>query len=149
MSEPSILYLPALAGGPAKGGALCRLDDIEDGGALNFSFGEGAAGTAIFLLRRGTAVYGYLNVCPHAGSPLDWIPGKFLNATGTMIQCATHGARFRIEDGFCERGPCPGSSLTPVALAVEDGHVVALGEATASGGPGEPEIALGREAGSP
>ena len=42
---------------------------------------------------------GYVNSCPHLGSPLDWVPNRFLSADGRHVLCATHGALFRIEDG--------------------------------------------------
>ncbi|MEE8263379.1 MAG: Rieske (2Fe-2S) protein, partial [Gammaproteobacteria bacterium] len=41
-----------------------------------------------------------------------WVPDQFLDETGNLLQCATHGALFRIEDGFCVAGPCTGASLT-------------------------------------
>lgn len=68
-------------------------------------------------------MYGYLNACPHTGGPLDWVPGRFLNAEGDLIQCSTHGALFRIEDGFCVAGPCAGASLTPVSLKIQDDDI--------------------------
>ena len=42
----------------------------------------------------------------------------------TFIQCATHGALFRLVDGLCVYGPCAGEYLTAVAMAVVDGDVV-------------------------
>jgi nitrite reductase/ring-hydroxylating ferredoxin subunit len=35
---------------------------------------------------------------------------------GQYIQCATHGALFRFEDGLCLAGPCPGKHLQSVPL---------------------------------
>jgi nitrite reductase/ring-hydroxylating ferredoxin subunit len=43
------------------------------------------------------------------------------------ILCAAHGAEFRIEDGYCLRGPCMGDRLEPIEVAVEDGSVVLKG----------------------
>jgi len=39
------------------------------------------------------------------------------------FQCSTHGARFRIADGYCVAGPCRGERLSAVAVRVEDGVV--------------------------
>ncbi len=47
------------------------------------------------------------NHCPHAGSPLDWIPGRFFSDDGTELVCHTHGARFDPLSGACLAGPCP------------------------------------------
>ncbi len=97
---------------------LCRLDEISDPGGKGFVSGEGAARREIFVMRKGGRVWGYENRCPHAGIPLDWQPDQFLDASKTLIQCATHGALFGIEDGFCVAGPCKGKSLTPIAVRV-------------------------------
>jgi len=47
------------------------------------------------------------NHCPHAGSPLDWIPGQFYNDDGDQLICHTHGAHFDPLSGNCISGPCP------------------------------------------
>jgi nitrite reductase/ring-hydroxylating ferredoxin subunit len=102
--------------------ALCRLDEIPDGGATavdaRLPDGEGS----LILLRQGTQVRGYLNVCPHAGRRLDYAPGKFLLKNDTLT-CAVHGATFSQGDGLCIGGPCRGEHLRAVALSVEAGEV--------------------------
>jgi nitrite reductase/ring-hydroxylating ferredoxin subunit len=52
-------------------------------------------------------VRAYRNACPHTGSPLDWLPGRFFSADGHELVCATHGARFDPLTGACLSGPCP------------------------------------------
>jgi nitrite reductase/ring-hydroxylating ferredoxin subunit len=47
-----------------------------------------------------------------------------MNLDKSRILCATHGAEFRIEDGYCVLGPCTGQSLEPVAVKLRDGNVV-------------------------
>ena len=102
---------------------LCRCDELPDPGSKSCVI-KGAAGPEeIFLVRRGDAVYGYRNQCPHTGGPLDWVPDQFLDLDKRYIQCATHDARFRIEDGYCVMGPCAGQALQPVAVRVESGWV--------------------------
>jgi nitrite reductase/ring-hydroxylating ferredoxin subunit len=71
----------------------------------------------------------YRNACPHLGVPLDWAPGKFLNADGTRLICATHGAEFRIADGFCVRGPCQGQTLVRIPSRIVDGMVMVAADA--------------------
>jgi nitrite reductase/ring-hydroxylating ferredoxin subunit len=107
---------------------LCHLDEIEDGEGKGFCFGAGERLTEIFVVRDGTSVYGYLNVCPHAGSPLDWQPDRFMNEDGSFIMCHTHGALFRIEDGYCIAGPCAGDGLTRIALDLDEQKRVVLKE---------------------
>lgn len=103
--------------------ALCRVDDIPDGGARGFA-AAGGGFTGLFAVRRAGEVYVYVNSCPHIGTPLDWAPGRFLTADGARIICATHGAEFGIEDGVCLRGPCLGARLEPVMMALKDGIIL-------------------------
>jgi nitrite reductase/ring-hydroxylating ferredoxin subunit len=90
----------------------------------------------VFVVRQGDRVYGYLNQCPHTGGPLDWVPDQFLNLEQDHIQCATHGALFHIQDGFCVAGPCAGDRLTPVPTSVEDGEIVVRPGAGGAAGQG-------------
>ena len=100
---------------------LCALADIADPGGKGFVLDDGRR---IFVIRRGRRVWGYVNACPHQGVNLDWRPDVFLSVDRSAIQCSTHGARFRIEDGECLAGPCLGSALSPVPVAVAGGMVV-------------------------
>lgn len=102
---------------------LCRLDEIDDPGGKGFEV-EGRQ--PVFVIRKDGALHGYMNVCPHQGTPLDWKPDTFLTVDKDMIQCATHWALFRIEDGHCLKGPCIGRSLTPVEIELRDGEVVLI-----------------------
>ncbi|MDJ0949893.1 MAG: Rieske (2Fe-2S) protein [Alphaproteobacteria bacterium] len=112
---------------PAPGYPLCALAEIPDGGGRGFVFGGGTERRAIFVVRRGDRVFAYENSCPHVGTPLDWVPDQFLDRDGAHILCSTHGALFRIEDGYCLSGPCAGDRLSQVAVAVRDGMVVMRG----------------------
>lgn len=102
--------------------ALCRLDEIPDGGATAVDATLADGEESLILLRRGERVHGYLNVCPHAGRRLDYAPGKFLLKNDTLI-CAVHGATFNQADGLCIAGPCRGEHLRTVAVQVEAGEV--------------------------
>jgi nitrite reductase/ring-hydroxylating ferredoxin subunit len=103
---------------------LCHLHDLADPGSRGFTLQTAEVLKDIFVVRRGEAVYAYMNSCPHTGSPLDWQPDQFLNLDRTLIQCATHLALFRIADGHCVAGPCAGQALTPVAVTLKDGWVL-------------------------
>ena len=102
---------------------LCRLDDIPEGGSRGFGPARGGF-TGLFAVRRGGNVFVYVNCCPHIGTPLDWMPDRFLTADGARIVCATHGAEFGIEDGVCVRGPCLGAGLEPVMIQIKDGLIL-------------------------
>jgi nitrite reductase/ring-hydroxylating ferredoxin subunit len=110
-------------GDPLPGTALCALDDIDDPGAKGLTLGEGASQLNIFLVRKDSAVYAYLNLCPHAATRLDNWPDRFLTQDERHILCGNHAALFRIEDGLCTSGPCAGKSLERVPVEVRDGMV--------------------------
>ncbi len=106
----------------SAGRVLCRLGEIEDGEGRGFEIEDPAAAggkRAIFVIREDEAVHGYENTCPHLGTPLDFPPDHFISADGSHIVCSTHGALFRIEDGYCFSGPCAGASLRPVPVRVD------------------------------
>ena len=106
---------------------LCRLDSIPDGGSRGFAVETPHGTRDIFVVRRGDAVFGYENSCPHIGTPLDWTPDQFLSEDRSHIVCATHGAKFRIDDGLCFSGPCHGEKLAQVALEIAEGMIVLPG----------------------
>ncbi len=102
---------------------LCRLDDLPDNSSRGFAL-DGEPRLEMFIVRCADRVYAYRNSCPHTGAPFDWLPDQFLNAERTLIQCATHAAQFRIDDGVCVAGPCTGARLTALPATVIDGVVV-------------------------
>lgn len=117
---------------------LCRLEDIPDGEGKGFELepadADRLAGGAeqIFVVRQGERIYGYVNACPHLSTPLDWVEDQFMTQDKRGILCATHGAMFRIDDGFCVAGPCEGDSLSRLGLSCdESGHIILRGSVVA------------------
>ncbi len=100
---------------------LCNLSDIEDPGSRGFRVGRRER---LFIVRRGNEVFGYINLCPHQGTTLDWNPDTFLTIEKDYILCATHGAFFEIHNGMCVAGPCIGRSLAPVEIKIKDGQIM-------------------------
>ena len=105
---------------------LCRLDELADPGSKGSQANLGGTVEEILVVRRDNRVFGYINSCPHTGGPLDWMPDQFLSTDKRHIQCATHAALFRLDDGICVAGPCAGDRLTAVPLQVESGNVYLL-----------------------
>ena len=106
------------------GAVLCALDEVPDGGSQGFVAETAEGRRAVLAVRHGRSVFVYVNSCPHIGAPLDFKPGQFLNLERTHIQCANHGALFRIEDGHCVSGPCVGKSLQAVPVQVRNDTVL-------------------------
>ncbi len=109
---------------------LCALTEIDMPGSRGFSIDSEQGGIQLFVVRSGSDVVAYLNSCPHTGGPLDWVPDQFLNIDNDRIQCATHDALFRIEDGLCIQGPCAGQYLVPVGVEIKAGRVLVTIEAS-------------------
>jgi nitrite reductase/ring-hydroxylating ferredoxin subunit len=103
---------------------VCRLTELDPQGARAFTIGAGDWPLRGFVVRVGDAVHGYVNRCPHAGHPLNLLPDRFLTPDGALILCSSHGALFEKSTGRCVAGPCPGRSLTCVALEIRYGYVL-------------------------
>ena len=109
------------AGAAAPRGALCRVEDIPDGGAIGAHVSSSTGGFDLILMRLGDRVFAYHNECPHAGRNLDYAPGQFL-VKDARIVCAVHGATFAVDSGACLGGPCR-SGLVAMPIEVIDGEV--------------------------
>ncbi len=109
------------------GRVLCKLDDIEDGQAKSFALVEEPGGREIFVVREDGRVFGYVNSCPHLGTPLNLQDDIFVSDDSGLIICSTHGALFEIADGDCVSGPCAGQALEAVPVALDaEGRVVLI-----------------------
>jgi len=91
---------------------LCELNDLQEQQATEMVVEQ----RQLFAVRYNDCVYAYWNICPHMGSPLNWVPNQFLDINKESIQCALHGALFEIKTGQCTMGPCYGDALQPVKL---------------------------------
>ncbi len=100
---------------PDEGGAVCfdlRVEHrMRDGRVVEI-------GEQGFVVRFQGRLRAWRNVCPHAGSPLDWIPGRFFSEDGTQLLCHTHGASFDPLTGDCLAGPCE-RGLDALPLEIE------------------------------
>jgi nitrite reductase/ring-hydroxylating ferredoxin subunit len=54
----------------------------------------------LLVVRMGETVHAMHNVCAHAGGPLN--EGKLVD---DCVECPWHGSRYRLSDGFAQRGP--------------------------------------------
>jgi naringenin degradation protein FdeD len=115
---------------PLSDRVLCRVDELAEGSARGFRFGLGTAVRAVIIVKKGGAIYAYDDACPHMGTPLAFLPDRYFDRDGRDLLCATHGARFRVEDGFCLSGPCAGRSLTRATIRIESDVIVLAGEET-------------------
>jgi nitrite reductase/ring-hydroxylating ferredoxin subunit len=111
--------------------ALCAGTALVDGGPgvrfdLEQDLGKRWVAATGFVVRHQGRVHAYLNECRHVPSELDWQPGRFFDAAGLYLICATHGAMYRPEDGLCIQGPCAGQRLIALRVEERDGQVLWL-----------------------
>jgi nitrite reductase/ring-hydroxylating ferredoxin subunit len=99
----------------------CHLDQLAAGVVRVVHLSPDPLGRpreALVLIDQTRTPRAYLNLCRHLPVPLDAASRQFL--AGGHLQCLTHGARYRLEDGLCVRGPCRGESLIALELRVID-----------------------------
>ena len=108
---------------PAPGVRLCARGDLLDPGAKGFFFRARAQSVRGCVVGRAGDVRGFIDRCPHTGTPLAALPDRYLTREGDLIVCSTHGAMFRPRDGLCMAGPCEGRSLWPWPVTVSDNEV--------------------------
>lgn len=109
---------------PPPGVRLAELDDIADGAARNFVLQMRDGRFHGFVVRRGGAVFGYRDRCPHMGLPLAQALDRYVTDDGALIQCSWHGALFDVESGACVAGPCLGGRLSEWPVTVAGGAIV-------------------------
>jgi len=105
---------------------LTSLKDLPEGSSRGFSVNTPSGYVDVFLVHKNSRLVAYRNSCPHTGGPLDWVPDQFLDLDRDLIQCATHDALFRIEDGACIAGPCAGKALSPVTVKISNDEIFLL-----------------------
>ena len=103
---------------------LGPLDLIADGAARNYVLQIGDKRFHGFVVRRGEAVFGYVDRCTHQGLPLAQQLDRYLTPDGGLIACSWHGAVFTVEEGTCVGGPCLGARLAPWPVTMRDGRIV-------------------------
>lgn len=98
---------------------LCAASEIAEGHSKGFEIN----GLRLFAVRKDGLVHVYENRCPHRQIPLEWLPDQFLDTSASLIQCATHGALFLIDNGECVAGPCAGQFLSALPCSERDGII--------------------------
>lgn len=101
---------------PADGSwrRVCAKRDLLPGSLQQVSLGRNAMGIPLSVLVGISSegdLFAYQNLCKHLPIPLDGGSGDFFGGDVDTLRCGTHGALYRVSDGFCTRGPCRGTFL--------------------------------------
>ncbi|ACF14995.1 Rieske (2Fe-2S) domain protein [Chloroherpeton thalassium ATCC 35110] len=100
--------------------AVASIADVPPGKYKNFELElDGFRQHGVLINYHGD-FHAYLNVCPHAGIPLDTVDKGIFNADGSYLICRKHWALFQPETGICVSGPCPIAPLSKLVVHVEN-----------------------------
>ena len=103
---------------------VCASTDLIEGGkGHRFRVNFNGDTVSAFVVRTDGAIRSYLNRCSHVPVELDWNHGDFLDDSGRIIVCATHGAMYDGTSGRCLGGPCDGAALVGLEVVERDGVV--------------------------
>lgn len=102
---------------------LCNSHDLVEGGpAVPFDVVYAGQTCRAFAVRYRGEAHAYLNRCSHVAMELDWQPNRMFDATGQWLLCASHGAVYHPETGWCAGGPCRGG-LVNIRVSENSGVV--------------------------
>lgn len=93
--------------------------ELASGEARSFAFERGGETLEGFVLQHPSGLVAYLNRCPHFAVDLDMGDGRFYDPAVDRIYCKTHGAEFRVSDGYCDHGPCLGDALEKFEVQID------------------------------
>lgn len=103
---------------------ICNSDEVlEAGKGIRFPLLAGGDEETGFVVRYDGKAHAYLNRCAHVPVQLDWTPGEFFEGSGLYIMCATHGAIYVPDTGYCTGGPCRGGRLRKITVTEIDGKI--------------------------
>ena len=110
---------------PDRTRVICKSDDVaEREQGLRFELPELGEYVTGFVVRYNGVVQAYVNRCAHVPVELDWNEGDFFNITKDYLICATHGAHYQPETGYCVMGPCKGRALEKIAVIERDNEIL-------------------------
>ena len=105
---------------------VCKAEQLRQGEIIAVKLGSNEYGIpreGLVVVDESGTPHCYLNECKHLPIPLDGGSRDFFDAGGRHLFCGTHGAVYRLEDGYCLEGPCEGEALEAIPLSIEDGVV--------------------------
>jgi nitrite reductase/ring-hydroxylating ferredoxin subunit len=104
---------------------VCESSELaEREHGIRFALPELGEHVTGFVIRYKGLVHAYINRCAHLAVELDWNEGDFFNMDKNYLICATHGAHYQPDTGYCVIGPCKGRGLQPVQAIERDNKIL-------------------------
>ena len=110
-----------------------KLATLPERGAREFSLPANRFAFSGFVVQCAGRLRAFVNLCPHARRPLNYLPDRFLDLESDQIVCTGHGARFDVDTGECISGPCAGARLWALDLEVRNGSITVIWDPGALG----------------
>ena len=77
-----------------------------------------------FVVRYHGRAHAYVNKCAHVPIELDWKQGEFFTTAKDYLICATHGAHYAPDTGYCVMGPCKGKRLQAIPVIEQNQQII-------------------------
>ena len=97
---------------------------LEKSEGIRFELAELGERTTGFVVRFEGVPQAFVNRCAHVPVELDWNHGDFFDTSQSFIICATHGAHYDPQTGYCVMGPCKGKSLQKIAVSEMNNQIM-------------------------
>lgn len=102
---------------------VCSIKELPEGAYKTFDYDYDGYTYQGIVINYKSDMYAYLNICPHAGIPLDTSEKGLFNADGSFLICRKHWALFEPNTGKCVSGPCPIAPLMKFEVYTHEGMV--------------------------
>jgi len=105
-------------------GWICSSEAVvEKGPGVRFVVHRPEGDIPAFVVRYEGRAWAYANRCAHVSVELDWEHGQFFDPSRLYLICATHGAMYEPQTGYCVAGPCKGRRLEPLDVLEREGAI--------------------------
>jgi len=98
-------------------------DLIEKSLGLRFDLPQLGEMVTGFVIRFHGKAHAYVNRCAHVPIELDWNQGEFFTVSKDYLICATHGAHYEPDTGYCMMGPCKGKKLQALPVTEQNQQI--------------------------
>ena len=107
---------------------ICKTSDLKPDIVELHTIQSGEKSISIVITIVQGKVFAYENKCPHTWLALTTASNDINSGCKQYIQCSSHFAQFRKDNGYCVYGPCKGQSLIKLNTGIENGNIYYYGD---------------------